>query len=69
MSSDAQVHDPREQGKQPPQAKQEQPSTGVEGEMQPAPDYGLHSYRGFGRLDKRKALITGADSGIGRAVA
>jgi NAD(P)-dependent dehydrogenase (short-subunit alcohol dehydrogenase family) len=37
--------------------------------MQPPPDYGEHSYRGSGRLTDKKALITGADSGIGRAVA
>jgi NAD(P)-dependent dehydrogenase (short-subunit alcohol dehydrogenase family) len=37
--------------------------------MQPRPDYGVDSYRGSGRLTGKKALITGADSGIGRAVA
>lgn len=37
--------------------------------MQPQPDYGEASYRGSGRLEGKKALITGADSGIGRAVA
>jgi len=37
--------------------------------MTPAPDYGAATYRGFGRLTDRVALITGADSGIGRAVA
>ncbi len=37
-------------------------------EMDPKPDHGETSYKGFGRLEGRKALITGADSGIGRAV-
>jgi len=37
--------------------------------MNPNPDYGEHSYRGSGRLSGKKAIITGADSGIGRAVA
>jgi NAD(P)-dependent dehydrogenase (short-subunit alcohol dehydrogenase family) len=42
---------------------------GHEGEMRPAVDHGEESYRGSGRLEGRKALITGGDSGIGRAVA
>jgi NAD(P)-dependent dehydrogenase (short-subunit alcohol dehydrogenase family) len=42
---------------------------GHEGEMRPAADHGEESYRGSGRLEGRKALITGGDSGIGRAVA
>jgi NAD(P)-dependent dehydrogenase (short-subunit alcohol dehydrogenase family) len=37
--------------------------------MQPVPDHGEHSYRGSGRLAGKKAVISGADSGIGRAVA
>ena len=51
----------------PPQQQQEPP--GHTGEMTPKPDHGEHSYRGSGKLLGKKALITGADSGIGRAVA
>ncbi len=38
-------------------------------QMRPQPDYGEHSYQGSGRLREKKTIITGADSGIGRAVA
>jgi len=48
---------------------QQQPEPGLEGGMDPAPDHGEETYRGTGRLAGRKALITGADSGIGAAVA
>ena len=61
--------DPREVGEKPPfkQGKQEYP--GTEAEMSPQADHGELSYRGTGRLQGKAALITGADSGIGRAVA
>jgi NAD(P)-dependent dehydrogenase (short-subunit alcohol dehydrogenase family) len=49
-------------------AQQQQPP-GVQSEMTPRPDCGEESYRGFGRLEGKAAVITGADSGIGRAVA
>src|SRR3954447_10195768 len=42
---------------------------GVEGEMSLSPDFGEQSYRGSGKLEGRKAIVTGGDSGIGRAVA
>ncbi|NKX53926.1 SDR family oxidoreductase [Arthrobacter mobilis] len=49
--------------------KQDQPEPGLDRELEPATDRGQYSYRGTGRLEGRKALITGADSGIGAAVA
>jgi NAD(P)-dependent dehydrogenase (short-subunit alcohol dehydrogenase family) len=53
----------------PPLPKQQQPMPGSSAAMQPEPDYGERSYKGSGRLAGKKAIITGADSGIGRAVA
>lgn len=53
----------------PPFPPQAQPMPGVTGRMDPVPDHGEASYRGSNRLAGRKAVITGADSGIGRAVA
>jgi NAD(P)-dependent dehydrogenase (short-subunit alcohol dehydrogenase family) len=53
----------------PPFPKQQQPMPGQTETMQPVPDHGENSYRGSGRLAGKKVIITGADSGIGRAVA
>jgi NAD(P)-dependent dehydrogenase (short-subunit alcohol dehydrogenase family) len=49
--------------------EQQQPMPGSSADMDPPPDYGETSYRGSGRLAGKKTVITGADSGIGRAVA
>ncbi|MBK0000756.1 MULTISPECIES: SDR family oxidoreductase [unclassified Erwinia] len=53
----------------PPFVEQPQPMPGLASKMIPVPDHGEKSYKGSGRLAGRKALITGGDSGIGRAVA
>lgn len=61
--------DPREMYPKPPFKKQKQPWPGLACKMEPPPDHGEKSYRGFSRLLGRKALITGGDSGMGRAAA
>ncbi len=61
------MQNPLEQYPKPDFPKQPQPVPGLAGEMDPLPDHGETSYKGFGRLKGRKALVTGADSGIGRA--
>jgi NAD(P)-dependent dehydrogenase (short-subunit alcohol dehydrogenase family) len=53
----------------PPFERQKQPFPGLASKMKPVPDHGEKTYKGSGRLKGRKALITGGDSGIGRAVA
>jgi NAD(P)-dependent dehydrogenase (short-subunit alcohol dehydrogenase family) len=54
---------------QPPNPEQRQTPPGTTADMTPEPDHGEHSYKGSGRLAGKAAIITGADSGIGRAVA
>lgn len=61
--------DPRVLYPAPPYGEQQQDHPGRGDAMSPTPDHGEDSYRGSGRLEGAKALITGADSGIGRAVA
>lgn len=63
------MQDPRYQYPQPPFPRQPQSVPGLTQKMIPIPDHGEESYHGSGKLSGRKALITGADSGIGRAVA
>jgi NAD(P)-dependent dehydrogenase (short-subunit alcohol dehydrogenase family) len=53
----------------PPFKRQSQPWPGLASKMNPKPDHGETSYRGSGRLTGRKALVTGGDSGMGRAAA
>jgi NAD(P)-dependent dehydrogenase (short-subunit alcohol dehydrogenase family) len=61
--------DPRTKYPKPPFKRQSQPWPGLARDMDPKPDHGETSYRGSGRLAGRKALITGGDSGMGRAAA
>lgn len=61
--------DPVSRYPRPPFKKQSQPWPGLAGKMEPRPDHGETSYKGSGRLAGRKALITGGDSGMGRAAA
>ena len=61
--------DPTEKYDQPEHTDQQQPHPGLTKTMQDRPDHGEDSYRGSSRLTGKRAVITGADSGIGRAVA
>lgn len=61
--------DPRDAYPKPPFEYQTQEPPGLASKMNPRPDHGEQSYKGSGRLAGRKALITGGDSGIGRAAA
>jgi NAD(P)-dependent dehydrogenase (short-subunit alcohol dehydrogenase family) len=68
-SSPLELIDPTSKFPKPPFPEQEQPWPGLACKMRPPPDHGESSYRGFGRLRGRRALITGGDSGMGRAAA
>ncbi|MER8753799.1 SDR family oxidoreductase [Mesorhizobium sp. M1050] len=61
-------NNPRQKHPQPPMPEQQQDMPGYTDEMNPRPDHGEQSYRGSGKLTDLVALVTGADSGIGRAV-
>ena len=63
------MQDPREKYPKPPYSDKSQSTPGSESELNPMADHGEQSYKGSGKLSGRKAVITGGDSGIGRAVA
>jgi hypothetical protein len=63
------LQDPTSKYPKPPFRRQSQPWPGLAGKMDPRPDHGETFYRGSGRLAGRKALVTGGDSGMGRAAA
>jgi len=63
------LQDPRAQYPKPPFPEQKQPAPGLAVKMEPEPDHGETSYKGSNKLTGRKALVTGGDSGIGRAAA
>ncbi len=63
------LQDPTSKYPKPPFKGQSQPWPGLASQMDPRPDHGETSYKGSGRLAGRKALITGGDSGMGRAAA
>lgn len=67
--TDQQLIDPTARYAKPPFKRQSQPWPGLASKMEPRPDHGETSYKGSGRLSERKALITGGDSGMGRAAA
>jgi NAD(P)-dependent dehydrogenase (short-subunit alcohol dehydrogenase family) len=69
QSEKNQMENPVEKHDQPPFPEQQQDVPGLDAEMTPKADHGETSYKGSGKLTGRKAVITGGDSGIGRAVA
>lgn len=69
MADRLKMQDPRKQYPAPPFPEQPQPAPGLASKLEPPADHGEESYRGSARLEGRKALITGGDSGIGRAIA
>ncbi|MER5632779.1 SDR family oxidoreductase [Streptomyces nitrosporeus] len=69
MTDSGRPQDPAEAYPRPDLPDQEQAHPGLTGPMDPAPDHGEDTYRGSGQLEGRAAVVTGGDSGIGRAVA
>src|SRR5918997_4245649 len=69
MPDQTEQQDPTEQYEQPEHMDEQQPHPGLTETMQDQPDHGEETYRGSDRLTDKRAVITGGDSGIGRAVA
>jgi hypothetical protein len=69
INAETLMENPATKYPKPPFEGQIQPWPGLASRMKPRPDHGEESYQGFGRLAGRKALITGGDSGMGRAAA
>jgi NAD(P)-dependent dehydrogenase (short-subunit alcohol dehydrogenase family) len=69
MATRTSIENPLPKYPKPPFPEQRQPWPGLVSKMQPRPDHGETSYQGSGRLTGRKALVTGGDSGMGRAAA
>lgn len=69
MANQYEMQDPIEQYPKLDIPEQRQSEPGLDAKLEPKADHGQDTYEGFGRLKGRKALITGGDSGIGRAVA
>jgi hypothetical protein len=69
MQQDARTDSPDDHAPKPPFPEQHQEGVGVEAELKPRPHYRAEEYKAAGKLAGKVALITGGDSGIGRAVA
>jgi NAD(P)-dependent dehydrogenase (short-subunit alcohol dehydrogenase family) len=69
MANTTKSGDPKKKFPQPPMDEKTQTYPGIEAEMNIKPEYGQDDYEGSGRLAGKAALVTGADSGIGRAIA